>query len=95
MQEEPTSLRDILGNLLRVFEKVNGDSLPFRDSLEALQGIHHLQTDDDTGDLSLDEGSRRNLFHLLAVCLNEVRILKSDHFADAFNILADASRDSE
>ena len=95
MQEPPASLRDILGNLLHVFEKINGDSPAFRDSLEALQGIHHLKSDNGSGDLSLDEGSQGNLFHLLAVCLNEARLLKSDHLAEALHILADASRDSE
>jgi hypothetical protein len=94
-QETSTSLRSLLGKLLHVFEKVHVDSLRFHDCLAALQSIHRTKPDGQLGDLSLDDGSQRNLFHLLAVCLNEARSTKSDHSSEAFSILADASRDRE
>lgn len=94
-QEPPISLQNILGELLYVFEKVNADSVRFADSLAALRGIHRTELEESLGSLNLDGGSRRNLFHLLAVCLNEARTTKSAYLSEAFRILADASRDRE
>lgn len=92
-QEMPITPRDILAKLLAVLEKVEGDTLRFKETLAALQSIHRTSSVDDLGDLLLDDANYRNLFHLLATCLNEARILKADHLSEAFTILADISRE--
>ena len=94
-QEVPLSLRSILGEVIYVFEKVTAESVRFVDSLAALRSIHRTEPKENSGDLNLDVGSRRNLFHLLAVCLNEARITRSGCLSEAFSVLADASRDRE
>ncbi len=94
-QQVLSTSRNILAKLLPVFEKIEPDSVRFKESLAALQNINRIKPLEDFGDLSLDDGSRRNLFHLLATCLNEARILKSDHLWEAFSILADVSRERE
>jgi hypothetical protein len=87
--------RDVLAKLLPVFERMEGGSVLFRESLGALQSIHHLEPVDEARSLSLDNCSYRNLYHLLANCLNQARILQSVHLCEAFSILADASRERE
>jgi hypothetical protein len=96
MARRPVSTSgDVLARLLTVLEKIEGNSLQYEESLAALQGIYDIKHVDDLGDSSLDEGSYRNLFHLLATCLNDAREQKSDQLWEAFGILADASRERE
>lgn len=92
-QQSPTICQGLLTELLPAFEKIQGGSLRFKESLAALRSIRRLSSVDSLGTLSLDNGSRRNLFHLLATCLNEARILMSDQLCIIFKILADASRE--
>lgn len=91
----PTTLRGILDKLLPVFEKIELDNPQFKESLEALQGIHRSKPVVEIEELSLNDGSNRILFHLVATCLNEARILMSDQLSEAFSILADVSRKRE
>ena len=94
-QEKMTAFRVILDKFLHVFKDVDIDSIQFQDSLAALQDIYHGRSVDGRADLPSDNGSHRNLFHLLAVCLNQARIMKSDQLSEAFSVLADASRERE
>jgi hypothetical protein len=93
-QEVLATLRDVLSQVLPIFGKAEQTSLRLKESLAALQSIRSINFAEGLEDLPLDDGSRRNLFHLLAVCLNEIRILKSNQLCDALSILADASRKS-
>jgi hypothetical protein len=97
-QETPITLRDILGKLLPVFEKIELGTVPFKESWAALQDIHRSKLEGpavELGALSLDHHSNRHSFHLVATCLNEARISKSKHLSDAFSLLADVSRECE
>lgn len=93
-QLAPT-LRSVLATLLPVFEKIEGESIRFIESLDVLHGISDIKHTEEHGESSLDDGSRRNLFNSLATCLNEARIQRSEHLSEAFSILADASREGE
>lgn len=93
--ESPNTLQSILDRLLSIFGGVVGNSIRLNESVAALQSIERMKSVENLAELSLDDGSYRNLFHLLAVCLNEARVLRSNHLAEAFNILANASRDRE
>lgn len=94
-EEKITAFRVILDELLHVFKDSNVESIQFKDSLAALQDIYHSRPVDSRANLPSDNGSHRNLFHLLAVCLNQARIMKCSQLSEAFRILADASRDRE
>jgi hypothetical protein len=91
----PITSRDVLAKLLPVLDRMEGGSVLFDESLAALQSIHRLEPVDEVRSLSLDNYSYRNLYHLLATCLNQARMLKSVHLCEAFSILADASRERE
>jgi hypothetical protein len=98
-QETSLTLQAILGKLLSVFEKIEPGTVPFKDSLAALQEIHSgLKLQGPTLDLerlSFDHDPNRRSFRLVATCLNEVRISKSKLLQDAFSLLADVSRKRE
>ena len=94
-QEVAVTMRGILEKLLPVLEQIEGDSPRFKESLAALQDICHTKAIFGPGDVSSAQVSCCNLLHLLATCLNESRILKSDHLSEAFSILADISRERE
>lgn len=94
-KELSTSPQNILALLVPVFGKVEEPTLQLRESLAALPGIDGMISAKDERRLSLDDGSCQKMLHLLALCLNETRILKSSHLAEAFSVFADASRDRE
>jgi hypothetical protein len=98
-EETPLTLQAILGQLLSVFVNIEPGTVPFKESLAALQDIHHnlkLQEPTvDLGTLSLDHDSNQLSFRLVATCLNEARISKSKQLSDAFSLLADVSRKRE
>ncbi|ERF74824.1 hypothetical protein EPUS_03208 [Endocarpon pusillum Z07020] len=93
--EISVSLLSILDQLLPVLEEIEGTSQRFKESLAILQGIQSTQFVDDLARTRLNDESCAIVFHRLATCLDEARILKSDYLSEAFNILADASRKPE
>lgn len=90
--EISVSLLSILDQLLPVLEEIEGASRRFKESLATLQGIQSTKSVDDLAGTLLNDGSCAIVFHRLATCLDEARILKSDYLSEALNILADASR---
>jgi hypothetical protein len=94
-QEKQNTLRGRMAEVLPILTRIENDSIRFKESLAALHSMYRTKPIDEPGDLSLDKGSLRNLFHLLAVCLNEARIKESEHLAEVLRILADASRERE
>jgi hypothetical protein len=88
--------RDLLSPLIPIFEKVLGASERFKDALSILHADACAERLENlTGSLSLSSDGQHDQFRLLAICLNEARILQSQFLGAAFDILANASRDRE